>query len=380
MINKLPIYLDYNATSPVDARVLDVMLPYFTSDFGNASSKLHAYGWVAEQAVEDARAKVAQLIHADAEEIIFTSGATEAINIALQGFSKLNSTKGKHIITTKTEHKAVLENLTELENKGFQITYLSVNRFGHIDLEELEECITDSTILLCIMYANNETGVINPVKEIGAIAQKHKIPFFCDATQAAGKVMIDVEETAIDMLCLSAHKMYGPKGVGALYIKKTKPSLRVAPIFFGGGHEKKLRAGTLNVPSIVGLGAACKLATDNFWNYGLHTSKLRTILEQHLTLLPNVFINGDTRERLCNTTNICFDNFNISNHITQLNSVAFATGSACSSNLPEPSHVLIAMGLNKQQAQSSVRFSLGITTTLEEIQKTIALFTKVYQP
>lgn len=373
-----PIYLDHNATTPVDEAVLASMLPYFTQHYGNAASKTHAFGWIAEQAVETAQIQVAHLINAQKDEIIFTSGATESINLAIKGYASKNGAVKNHIITAATEHLAVLDTLTGIEKKGFTVTVLPVDRMGQIDLEQFKCAFTDKTIMVCMMHANNETGSIHPIKEISKITHEHQAIFFCDATQSAGKINIDVVEDDIDMLCLSAHKMYGPKGVGALYIKKQRPSILLSPLIDGGGHQKGLRSGTLNVPGIVGLGKSCEIAQLTAWDNGIKLSRLRTILEQRLSLLPDCFINGDIKNRLYNTTNICFKNKAAADIIKALKNVAVSTGSACASDKASASHVLLAMGLSEHEAQSSIRFSFGKSNTMAEVELVVDLITKLY--
>lgn len=373
-----PIYLDHNATTPVDEAVLASMLPYFTQHYGNAASKTHAFGWIAEQAVETAQIQVAHLINAQKDEIIFTSGATESINLAIKGYASKNGAVKNHIITAATEHLAVLDTLTGIEKKGFTVTVLPVDRMGQIDLEQFKCAFTDKTIMVCMMHANNETGSIHPIKEIAKITHEHQAIFFCDATQSAGKINIDVVEDDIDMLCLSAHKMYGPKGVGALYIKKQRPSILLSPLIDGGGHQKGLRSGTLNLPGIVGLGKSCEIAQLTAWDNGIKLSRLRTILEQRLSLLPDCFINGDIKNRLYNTTNICFKNKAAADIIKALKNVAVSTGSACASDKASASHVLLAMGLSEHEAQSSIRFSFGKSNTMAEVELVVDLITKLY--
>lgn len=365
------IYLDHNSTTPVDKRVLDAMLPYFTEKFGNAASRTHAFGWIAEDAVKTARKQVADLINCLDQETIFTSGATEAINLAIKGVWENYKTKGNHIITVKTEHKAVLDTCATLEERGARVTYLSVNREGIIDLEELKEALTDETILVSVMYVNNETGVIQPIKQIAEIVHAKNCIFLSDATQAVGKINIDVQEEHIDLLCLSAHKFYGPKGVGALYVRRKNPRVNLFAQIDGGGHERGLRSGTLNVPGIVGLGKACEVAKAEMWDDAVRISKLRTRLEQLLCELPGVHINGSTKNRLYNTTNICFHGIRSESLINKISHIAVAMGSACTSAIPEPSYVLKAMGLSDEDSYSSVRFSLGKHTTEEEINETI---------
>jgi len=372
------IYLDHNATTPVIEEVLITMLPYFTQHFGNASSKTHAFGWVAEQAVETAQIKVAQLINANKEEIIFTSGATESINTAIKGLASVYGIKKNHIITCATEHLAVLETLEGLSKIGFEITVLPVNRLGQIDLEEFENAFTEKTLMACIMHANNETGSIHPIKEIAKITHHHHAFLCCDATQTVGKITIDVHDDDIDLLCFSAHKIYGPKGVGALFIKNRKPKMALSPLIDGGGHQNGMRSGTLNVTGIVGFGKACEIAMNNMWDDGIKISRLRTILEQRLTLLPDTFINGDIKNRLYNTTNICFKNKSAADLIKSLKNVAVANGSACASAKANASHVLLAMGLTENEAQSSIRFSFGKSNTMEEVEQVIAMISTLY--
>ncbi len=373
---KTPIYLDYNATTPVDKRVLEVILPYFTEKFGNASSRTHTFGWIANDAVKTAREQVAGLINCLAQEIIFTSGATEAINLAIKGVWDNYQHKGKHIITVKTEHKAVLDTCKALEKKGATITYLSVNREGLIDIDELKNALTPYTILVAVMYANNETGVIQPIKQIAKLAHANNSFFMCDATQAIGKINIDVDDEHIDLMCISAHKMYGPKGVGALYVRRKDPRVTLFSQIDGGGHERGLRSGTLNVTGIVGLGKACEIAQKEMWEDAARISKLRTKLEQFLCDLENVFINGSTKNRLSNTTNITFQGIRSEDLITKIPHIAVAMGSACTSATAQPSHVLKAMRLSDNDAQSSIRFSFGKYTTDAEITEVIECVTK----
>jgi cysteine desulfurase len=362
------IYLDHNATTPVDPRVLETMLPYFSEKFGNAASKTHAFGWIAEEAVKDARKQVAQLIGAEEPEIIFTSGATESVNLAIKGVFEAYSSKGNHIVTVQTEHKAVLDVCKALEKKGAHVTYLTVNHEGLIDVEELERSITDKTILVCVMLANNETGVLQPVNEIASIVHGKGSIFMSDATQAVGKMRTDVNELGIDLLCMSAHKFYGPKGVGALYVRRKNPRVALLAQMHGGGHERGLRSGTLNVPGIVGLGKACGIASEEMWDNGEKLSKLRTFLEQHILDLGNVYINGSTRYRMPHVSNLSFAGIKADELIPKIPHIAIATGSACTSAIPEPSHVLKAMGLKDEMAYGSVRFSLGKDNTMEEMK------------
>jgi cysteine desulfurase len=364
----LPVYLDNNATTPCDPRVLEEMLPWFTEKFGNAASRSHYYGWEAEEAVKTGRAQVASLIGADPKEIIFTSGATESDNLAIKGVFDMYATKGNHIITVQTEHKAVLDTCARLEEKGAEVSYLSVNKEGFIDLHELESAINSRTILIAVMYGNNETGVIQPIREIAAIAHKYGIIFFSDATQAVGKIPIDVNLDGIGLMALSAHKIYGPKGVGALYVRRKNPRIRLTAEMNGGNHERGMRSGTLNVPGIVGLGKACALAAENLQAEMYSISSLRDYLELSLLEIPGCIRNGAALNRLPQVSNLRFENCRAAELMTRLSKyMAVSSGSACSSQTPEPSHVLIAMGLSEKEAHSSLRFSLGRFTTREEL-------------
>lgn len=371
------IYLDYNATAPVDARVAETMLPYFTEHFGNAASASHPAGWRAEAAVANARLRVASLLSCEPNEIIFTSGSTESCNLAIKGVFAKYKSKGNHIIAISTEHKAVLDVCAALELKGAQVTYLPVSPDGMVDPDEVKNAITDKTILVCCMLANNETGVIHPIGEISKIAHERGTLVFCDATQAAGKINVNLPELGADLLCLSAHKFYGPKGVGALFVKRKKPRVVLEPQIDGGGHEKGLRSGTLNVPGIVGLGRACEIAAAEMWDNNTKISALRAKLEHNLLDIPGVRINGNTRYRLYNTANICFSGTKSGELIPKINHrICVSSGSACSSALAQPSHVLKAMGLNDEDSFSSIRFSLGKYTSEDEINETIALIKK----
>lgn len=372
-----PIYLDYNSTTPVDERVLEAMLPYFTQKFGNPASTTHLFGFQAKEAVELGRERVASLIGTGREQVIFTSGATESINIALKGIAERYAVKGNHIITCKTEHKAVLDTCHVLEQRGCAVSYLDVNREGIIDLTKLEEAITDKTILVCIMYANNETGVVQDISGIGSICRKRGVLFMTDATQALGKMRVDVDEDNIDILCASAHKMYGPKGTGILYLRRRDPRVSLPAMVHGGGHENNIRSGTLNVPGIVGFGKAAEIANLEMWDDAARMSRLRTILEQHLTESGHAFINGSVRNRLPNTTNISFTGIKSETLIRKARNIAVSTGSACTSAIMQPSHVLSSMGVDEQHAYASIRFSLGRFTTEEEIRKTIETFLEV---
>lgn len=365
---KLPIYLDYNATTPCDPRVVDIMLPYFTINYGNASSRDHSFGWIARDAVEAAREHVAKLIGANTQNILFTSGATESVNIALQGIAKAYASKGKHIITARTEHKAVLNTCKYLEETGYKITYLDVDAQGNISLETLENKITSETICIALMYANNETGVIHPVREIGAIATQHHTCFFCDATQAAGKIDIDVDRDNIDFMAFSAHKMYGPKGMGALYIGNKNKELNIPPLMHGGGQEYGLRSGTLNVPGIVGFGKAAMLCRNEMEVEGSRLQLLRDWLEEELlSSMPGSSVNGGSN-RLPHVSNLLFPGTDNEQLLLLLSkSIAVSRGSACSSNVQKPSHVLKAMSLSDEDAHHSVRISLGRFVTEEEV-------------
>ncbi len=375
-----PIYFDYNATTPCDPQVVEAMLPFFSQHFGNASSKDHSHGWYAEDAVSQAREQVASLIGADAKELIFTAGATESINLAIQGLAKKQVSRGKHIITVATEHKAVLDVCAYLQEQGYDITYLAVDAMGMISLELLEDSIRKDTILIAAMYANNETGVIHPVAAIGRIAQKHSIPFFCDATQAVGKIPVDVHADYIDMMAFSAHKLYGPKGVGALFIRKRNPLLEIVPLVFGGGHERKLRSGTLNVPGIVGMGKAAVLCQAIMEAEAKRLSELRDLFWKEIGAIQGVEWNGNKNHSLSHVANICFNMQGGDKLIKMLaKHVSVSSGAACSSATAAPSHVLKAMGLSDLKAHSSIRFSFGrfttsqeVTITIEEIKKAVS--------
>ena len=374
---KFPVYLDYNATTPCDERVVEAMLPFFTKHFGNAASRSHPYGWEAEEGVEYAREQLAKLVGAEPKEIIFTSGATEADNLALKGVFQMYPGKGNHIITVNTEHKAVLDTCRRLEAEGGEVTYLNVKPDGIIDLEELEASIRPTTILIAVMYANNETGTIQPVKEIGAIAKKHGVLFFTDATQAVGKIPVNVLEDEIDLMAFSAHKMYGPKGVGALYVRRKNPRVKITPQIDGGGHEKGLRSGTLNVPAIVGFGKAAELALNEMKTESKRLGALRDKFESEVLKLDGTAINGSTVKRLPHVSNISFGYVDGNALMIGLNkNIAVSSGSACTSASPEPSHVLKALGLDDEPAHSSLRFSLGRNTTGEEIDYAIEQVSK----
>jgi cysteine desulfurase len=368
----LPIYLDYNSTTPVDPRVLETMLPYFTKKFGNAASRSHAFGWAAEEAVEVAREQIAALIGAETKEIVFTSGATEGDNLALKGIFESYAVKGNHLITVATEHKAVLDSCHHIERLGGEVTYLSVDHEGLIDLAELEAAIRPTTILIAVMYANNEIGVLQPVKTISEIARRHAIPFFSDAVQAVGKIPVNVNTDGIDILTLSAHKIYGPKGIGAIYVRRRNPRVRLDAQMDGGGHERGMRSGTLNVPAIVGLGKACELAGAEMKDEAARVADLRDRLEQGLLQIEETRVNGSREHRLPHTTNISFARVDGQALLAGLGKdVALSSGSACSSASMEPSYVLKAIGLDDELAHASLRLGLGRWSTAEEIDYTV---------
>jgi cysteine desulfurase len=369
---KLPIYLDNNATTPMDPRVLEAMTPYFLNHFGNAASRNHSFGWEAEEAVDYGREQIAKLIGADSKEIIFTSGATEGDNLAIKGVYEMYASKGNHIITATTEHKAVLDTCKHIEKLGGEVTYLEVNAEGLIDLKELEAAIKPNTILIAIMYANNETGTIQPVKEISALARKHGVLFFTDATQAVGKVPVDVIKDGIDIMAFSAHKMYGPKGIGALYVRRKNPRVKVTAQMDGGGHERGMRSGTLNVPGIVGFGKACELCRLEMEEESKRLSKLRDKLETELLKLEEAYVNGSKEHRLPHVANISFKYVEGEGLMMGFNkNIALSSGSACTSASLEPSYVLKALGLGDDLAHSSLRFGLGRFTTEEQIDYTV---------
>ena len=369
---KLPIYLDNNATTPMDPRVLEAMTPFFLEHFGNAASRNHPFGWEAEEAVDYAREQVAKLIGADPKEIIFTSGATEADNLGIKGVFEMYASKGNHIITATTEHKAVLDTCKHIEKIGGEVTYLQVKRDGLIDLKELEAAIKPTTILITIMYANNEIGTVMPIKEISAIARKHGVLLFTDGTQAVGKIPVDVNKDGIDLMAFTAHKMYGPKGVGALYVRRKNPRVKVTAQIDGGGHERGMRSGTLNVPGIVGFGKACELCMLDMEADTKRISILRDKLETELMKLEEAYINGSTEHRLPHVTNISFKHVEGEGLLMGFNkNIALSSGSACTSASLEPSYVLKALGLGDDLAHSSLRFGLGRFTTEEQIDYTI---------
>jgi len=368
MAVKLPVYFDNHATTPVDPRVLEAMLPYFTEKFGNAASRNHEFGWRAEEAVENARAQVARLINAHPKEIVFTSGATESDNLAIKGVAEAHRPKGNHIITQVTEHKAVLDSCTRLESTGYEITYLPVNRDGLIDPDDLAKAITPKTILISIMYANNEIGVIQPIGQIGRIAKKRNVLFHVDAVQAIGKIHVDVQKDAIDLLSISAHKLYGPKGAGALYVRRKNPRVHISPMIDGGGHERGMRSGTLNVPGIVGLGKACELCQKEMTGEAARLGQMRDKLKNALESgMDNTAINGSLTHRLPNNLNISFAHVEGESLLMGINDVAVSSGSACTSAAIEPSYVLRALGVSDDLAHSSIRFGLGRFNTEEEV-------------
>lgn len=374
---QLPIYLDYNATTPCDARVVEVMLPYFNKSFGNASSKTHSFGWQAEEAVEYAREQIANLIGSETKEIVFTSGATEAINLALKGIVEAYASKGNHIITSNIEHKAVLDTCKHLEKQGVEVTYLPVNSEGLISSQQIEEAIQPNTVLIAIIYANNEIGTVLPIRDIASVARKQNVLFFTDATQAVGKIPLNVNDDNIDIMAFSSHKMYGPKGVGALYVRRKNPRAKLIAQIDGGGHEREMRSGTLNVPGIVGFGKASEICKTEMEKDAHQLMMLRNKLENALLDLGDVYINGSKGSRLPNVTNLSFKNVEGQALMMSINKeIAVSSGSACSSASLEPSYVLKAVGLNDELAHSSIRFSLGRFTTEEEIDYTILQVSK----
>ena len=367
MTVKTPVYLDYAATTPVDKRVAEKMIPYLTETFGNPASNSHAFGWTAEEAVEKARADIAALINADSKEIIFTSGATESDNLAIKGAANFYKTKGKHLITVKTEHKAVLDTMRELERQGFEVTYLGVQENGLIDLEELKAAIRDDTILISVMWVNNEIGVVQDIPAIGEICRERKIIFHVDAAQACGKVPVDVEAAKIDLLSMSGHKVYGPKGIGALYVRR-KPRVRLEAQMHGGGHERGFRSGTLPTHQIVGMGEAFRIAKEELEQDMAHYRKLRDIFLKGIEGIEEVYINGDLEHRAPNNLNVSFNFVEGESLIMAVKELAVSSGSACTSASLEPSYVLRALGRNDELAHSSLRITFGRMTTEEEVQ------------
>jgi cysteine desulfurase len=367
------IYLDNNATTPCDPRVVDAMVPYFFENHGNAASRNHPFGWAAEEAVDYAREQVAKLLGADEKEIIFTSGATESDNLAIKGVYEMYSRKGNHIVTVKTEHKAVLDTCNKLEKQGAEITYLDVQPDGMIDLAELEAAIKPNTIMVAVMWANNETGVIQPMKEIGAICEKHGVLFFSDATQAVGKIKTHPREVGVHLMAFTAHKMYGPKGVGALYVSRKNPRVKVTAQMDGGGHERGMRSGTLNVPGIVGFGKAAEIAMNEMEQDTARLSRLRDKLENAFkSEMEEVYVNGNVNSRMPHVTNISFKHVEGEGLMMTFNQeIALSSGSACTSASLEPSYVLVALGLGDDLAHSSLRFSLGRFTKEEDVDYAI---------
>jgi cysteine desulfurase len=365
---KTPIYMDSQATTPVDSRVLEAMLPYFSEKFGNAASRNHSFGWEGERAVDKARKQIADLIGANPKEIIFTSGATESNNLAIRGVVEMYAEKGNHIITVATEHKAVLDTCKRAEKRGCRVTYLPVRSDGIIDLDELRHVITDETVLISVMWANNEMGVIQPIREIGRIAKERGVLFHTDATQAVGKVPVHVLQDNVDLMSLSAHKMYGPKGVGALYVRRKNPRVQVTAQMDGGGHERGMRSGTLNVPGIVGFGAACGICQEEMEAESARLRSLRDKLKEKLEAgLDEVHVNGSMERRLPNNLNMSFAYVEGESLLMGINDVAVSSGSACTSATLEPSYVLKALGVGEDLAHTSIRFGLGRFNTEEEV-------------
>ncbi|MDT0604700.1 IscS subfamily cysteine desulfurase [Thalassotalea castellviae] len=374
---KLPIYFDYSATTPVDKRVAEKMMQYMTTDgfYGNPASRSHKFGWQAEEAVDIARNQIAELINADPREIVFTSGASESDNLAIKGVANFYSKKGKHIITCKTEHKAVLDTCRELERQGFEVTYLDPEENGLIDLNKLEAAMRDDTVLVSIMHVNNEIGVIQDIAEIGEMCRARKIVFHVDAAQSVGKIHIDMQALKVDLLSISAHKMYGPKGIGALYVRR-KPRIRLEAQMHGGGHERGMRSGTLATHQIVGMGEACRIAKEEMAQDIAHVTKMRDRLWAGLSNMEQVFINGDAEKRYPGNLNVSFNFVEGESLIMALKDLAVSSGSACTSASLEPSYVLRALGLNDEMAHSSIRFSFGRFTTEEEIDYAIEIIQK----
>ncbi len=371
---KLPIYLDYSATTPVDKRVAEKMMQYMTTDgfFGNPASRSHKFGWQAEEAVDIARNQIADLINADPREIVFTSGATESNNLAIKGAANFYHKRGKHIITSKTEHKAVLDTCRELERQGFEVTYLDPEKNGLIDLNKLVEAMRDDTVLVSIMHVNNEIGVIQDIAEIGELCRSRKIIFHVDAAQSVGKINLDMQQMKVDLLSISAHKMYGPKGIGALYVRR-KPRIRLEAQMHGGGHERGMRSGTLPTHQIVGFGEACRLANEEMAQDLAHVTAMRDRLWNGINDMEQVFINGDVDKRYPGNLNVSFNFVEGESLIMSLKDLAVSSGSACTSASLEPSYVLRALGLNDEMAHSSIRFSFGRMTTTEEVDYAINL-------
>lgn len=374
---KLPIYLDNNSTTRCDQRVVDAMVPFFLNDYGNSASRSHAYGWTAEAAVEDAREQISSLIGASPKEIIFTSGATESNNLALKGVASMYKKKGNHIITQSTEHKCVLDSCKRLEKEGYQVTYLPVDKYGRVTAEQVRDAITDKTIIVSIMFANNEIGTIQPIREIGKVCKEKGVLFHTDAVQAVGKIPVNVEDMGIDLLSLTGHKLYGPKGIGALYVRKKDPRVRLDAQIDGGGHERGMRSGTLPVPLIVGLGKACQIAHEIMPEESKKTFALRERLRKGIMdKLSESYLNGHPEARLPGNANISFAYVEGEGLMMGIKDVAVSSGSACTSASLEPSYVLRALGVGDELAHSSIRFGIGRFTTEEEIDFTIDLVTR----
>ncbi|MGH7272938.1 MAG: IscS subfamily cysteine desulfurase [Nitrospiria bacterium] len=368
MTVKFPIYMDNHSTTPMDPKVLETILPFFTEKFGNPASRNHAFGWEAEEATEKARQQLARLVHCDPKEIVFTSGATESDNLALKGVAEIYREKGNHVITCMTEHRAILDSAKRLEKMGSSVTYLPVGKDGLVDPEDVKNAITDKTILISIMLASNEIGVIQPVAEIGKIAKSRGVLFHCDATQAVGKIPVDVEAMGIDLMSFTAHKIYGPKGVGALYVRKRNPRVRLAPIIDGGGHERGMRSGTLPVPLVVGFGKACEIAQEVMPTESVRLARLRDRLQEAIYKnLDEVYLNGHPTQRLPHNLNISFAYVEGESLLMGLKEIALSSGSACTSATLEPSYVLRALGVGSDLAHSSIRFGLGRFNTEEEV-------------
>jgi len=368
MTTKFPIYMDNHSTTPMDPKVLEAMLPYFTEKFGNAASRNHSFGWEAEEAIEKARQQLARLVHCDPKEIVLTSGATESDNLALKGVAEIYREKGNHIITCMTEHRAILDSAKRLEKMGLSVTYLPVGKDGLVDPEDVKNAITDKTILISIMFASNEIGVIHPMAEIGKIAKSRGVLFHCDATQAVGKIPVDVEAMGIDLMSFTAHKIYGPKGVGALYVRKRNPRVRLAPIIDGGGHERGMRSGTLPVPLVVGFGKACEIAQEVMPTESDRLARLRDKLQEAIYKnLDEVYLNGHPTQRLPHNLNISFAYVEGESLLMGLKEIALSSGSACTSATLEPSYVLRALGVGSDLAHSSIRFGLGRFNTEGEV-------------
>ncbi|MCZ6580300.1 MAG: IscS subfamily cysteine desulfurase [Nitrospirales bacterium] len=369
---KLPIYMDYHSTTPCDPRVVDAMLPFFTEKFGNSASRNHSFGWESEEAVELARKQIARLIHADSKELVFTSGATESDNLALKGVVEMYRQKGDHIITSATEHRAVIDPAKALEKKGIKVTYLSVEKTGRVNPDDVRNAITDKTILISLMLANNEIGTIHPIKEIGKIAKEKGILFHCDATQGVGKIPVDVQELGVDLMSFSAHKIYGPKGIGALYVRRKAPRVRLVPMLDGGGHERGMRSGTIPVPLVVGFGKACELCEQEMATESIRIAAMRDRLEEGINAsLEESYLNGHPTERLPGNLNISFAYVEGEALLMGVKEIALSSGSACTSATLEPSYVLRALGVGSDLAHSSIRFGLGRFTTNEEVEYTI---------